>query len=69
MTMTDTLDRGDEKDWADLDSEESRCLVGLIKYWKVIEEKDEQTAAMLAWDDIQREKPRLVNFKWFKGNS
>lgn len=68
MTIEAELpDRGDEQDWAQLDSEEQRKLLGLIKFWKVIEEKDEQTATLKAWEDLQREVPRLNNFKWFKG--
>lgn len=67
MTMMDLPDRGEEKDWAALDPEEVRCLLGLINYWKKIGEKDEQTATMKGWEDLQYEFPRLQNFKWFKG--
>lgn len=67
MPTMDVPDRGEEKDWVELSQEEARCLVALIKYWKVFEEKDDQTASTKAWEDLQREFPRLANFKWFKG--
>lgn len=64
--MTDaTIDRGDPKDWAVLDEEETRKVTMLKKYYKVADARADEDAIQLAWLDIQKEVPRLATFKWF----
>lgn len=61
-----TEDHGDPSTWAELDGEETRCLLGLKSYYVRHDDKSEQKALELAWADLQREHKRLLEFPWFR---
>lgn len=63
--------KGDPNSWAILSEEETRCLLGLKKYYELFEDKPEEAnpehaPIERAWKDIQREFKRLQKFKWYK---
>jgi len=59
-------DKGNPETWADLNGEETRCLLGLQSYYTRIEDKAAQEALELAWVDLKREFQRLQPFPWYK---
>lgn len=59
-------EHGDEKDWVILNEEETRCILGLKKYYMIFHSNSEETALEEAWIDLKREAPRLEKFTWFK---
>lgn len=59
-------DHGPESEWIELNQEETRCILGLQKYWKTFEKKPDNVALELAWIDLKKEFPRLVDAKWWK---
>lgn len=67
-------DHGDEGTWVKLDSEQTRCLLGLKNYYMVCEDKSAETALELAWIDLKKEQngktgvliyPELKTATWF----
>ena len=59
---------GDPSKWAQLNGEETRCLLGLKSYYVRVVDKSEQEALELAWVDLQTEHKRLLEFLWFQQN-
>lgn len=61
-------EKGDPSEWVDLTHEQTRCLLGLKKYYITFlsDEYDETSATREAWEDLKREFEELKSHKWFK---
>jgi hypothetical protein len=71
MTTASFPDRGEPSEWAELNGEETRCLLGLKLYYTTpglyTESGESEIGALqMAWEDLKREFPRLEPFKWYK---
>lgn len=64
--MMAAIDHGKPEDWATLDTEETRCVLGLKKYYMIFHGNTEEDALELAWTDLKTEFDRLKTFSWFK---
>lgn len=64
--MSVPIDHGKPEDWAILNPEETRCILGLKKFYIVFEANSEEVALERAWADLKKEFDRLEIYTWFK---